>query len=223
MERINILLPNKSTQGRDLDLILSHSTHGRSGDGLQKRLSRQSNSASTTSTAEEQTQEVAAAIDAQMAASVTATANAFVSRVYSANIFSDLYVIQEAREQRNYSSSPRLRKSRHLTYCKDDRRINGRRNDSWDNASYSQTQKRPLSPTITREFMLRRPTPNAHQVAEQPQRASTDASGKVTAGQSCPTQQTRCRPSFEEVEMMDLSERRPSTESKLHKVSSRAA
>ena len=89
MDRINVLLPNEKTQGGDLDLILSNSTHDRSGGGLQKRLSRKSNSAATTTTAEDQEQEAAAAIDAVMAASVTATANAFVSRVYSANIFSD--------------------------------------------------------------------------------------------------------------------------------------
>ena len=195
MDRINVLLPNEKIQGGDLDLILSNSTHGRSGDGLQKRLSRQSTSAATTTTAEDQEQEAAAAIDAVMAASVAATANEFVSRVYSANIFSDLYVIQEAREQRNCSSSPSLRKSRHLTYSKDDRRINGRRNDSWDNTSYSHTQKRPLSPTIARDFILRRPTPNVHHVAEQPQRASADASEEITAGQSYQTQQARRRPS----------------------------
>lgn len=182
-----------------------------------KRLGRKSTSVSTTSSTEVQTQKAEAAIDAVMAASVTATANEFVSRVYSANIFSDLYVIQEARGRHVHSPSPRLRKSRHLTYKEDVRNTNYR-NDSWNSTNYSHTQKCLLSPTIARDCKSAALT---HEGARQPHRASTDTSVEVTR-QSCQTQ-AWCRPSFEEVKMMDLSGRRPPTKSKLHKVSSRAA
>ena len=204
---------------------------GISGATGTKGLRRQSISDVTSTTTEEEAQEAAAAIDKMMAASVTATANAFVSRVYSANIFSDLFVIQEsARQHDNQISSPRLRKSRHLTYEEDDRKLNGRRNDTWEGTHVICSRKRPLTPTI-REFISRR---SQLTLEDGPQASSTVQISRFLPEESRPTstsagQEQRSRhmprrqPPLEEVKMMDVSERRPPTNSNMHKVSSRAA
>lgn len=229
MQGINVLLPsNENTQGGVMEESNS-ADHGISKATGAKGLRRQSISDVTSTTTEEEAQEAAAAIDKMMAASVTATANAFVSRVYSANIFSDLYVIQESARQHSHSSSPRLRKSRHLTYEEDDRRLNGRRNDTWEGAHATYSRKRLLSPTI-REFILRRPQPtlddeqrtrpgHQHHRAHQEETTRPTRAGQEQEIRHIPVR----RSSFEEVKMMDMSERRQPTKSKIHKVSSRAA